>query len=72
MDGEWKALKAAIEVTMVHLQNAYDLLQESRKWFPCDHPEEECEVLSSSTMGNLKYRCKLCGRIIEHEKGRGK
>ena len=30
---------------------------------PCDHLE--VEQIEGSTMGNLKYRCKQCGEVVE-------
>lgn len=71
-DGEYQAAMLAVEQAMNHIQDAHDLLRMMRQFFPCDHPEDEREVLPGSTMGNLKYRCKVCEKIIEDVKGREK
>ena len=30
---------------------------------PCEHAE--VEMIEGATMGNIKYRCKQCGEVVE-------
>lgn len=45
------------------LEIVIQMLQAIIKQLPCEHLE--VEVIEGATMGNVKYRCKQCGEVVE-------
>ena len=50
------AIKRQLEILIQQAQGIIELL-------PCDH--FEVEQIPGATMGNLKYRCKQCGEVVD-------
>ena len=51
-----QAIKKQLEIIIQQAQAAIEML-------PCEHLE--VEMIEGATMGNLKYRCKQCGEVVD-------
>ena len=51
-----QAIKTQLEIIIQQAHAAIELL-------PCEHLE--VEMIEGATMGNLKYRCKQCGEVVD-------